>query len=79
MKKLIKEFKNVAKYYDEGKKDIFNKKVLTRYVVILDEEIQDGYVYKRTKREINEIKKERGKNVGVNEFVDCPTEYVLNK
>ena len=74
MKKLIKEFLN-AKYYDEGKKDIFDQKVLTRYYIdFKGTEIQDGYFYKRSKKEINRLKKEYGKNVGINELVECTLE-----
>lgn len=77
MKKLIKEFKGVSKYYDEGIKDIWNKKVLTRYIIDSeDNEIQCGYMYKRTKTEISRLKKEYGKNVGVNEYVECPIDYI---
>ena len=80
MKKLIKEYKNVSRYYDEGIKDIFNKKVLVRYIIDNEgNEIKDGYIYKRTKREINKLKKEYGKDVGINEYIDCPIEYISNK
>ncbi|MDU6995911.1 MAG: hypothetical protein E6356_13710 [Terrisporobacter othiniensis] len=74
MKKLIKEFPN-AKYYNEGKKDILNQKVLTRYYIDFNGlETQDGYLYERSKKEINRLKKEYGKNVGVNEYIECTLE-----
>ena len=53
MKKLIKEFKFIAKYYDEGMKDIFNQKILSRYAIDCDgNEIFTGYKYMRSKKEI---------------------------
>lgn len=71
MKKLIKEFPN-AKYYDEGKKDVLNQKVLTSYFINdVGEEIQNGYMYHRSKSEIKNLKKEYGSNVGIKEFTDC--------
>lgn len=76
MKKLIKEFPN-AKYYDEGKNDILNQKVITRYYVNFNGiEVQDGYLYKRTKKEINRLKKQYGKNVGINEYIECTLDVI---
>ena len=71
MGKLIKDFGEI-KYYNEGKKDIWNNNILTRYV----DGIQDGYIYKRTKTEINQLKKKHGKNVNIQEFYECYKCYV---
>ena len=76
MKKLIKDF-GMIKYYDEGKKDIWDNKILTRYVDVDGHKVQDGYMYKRTRTEINKLKKIHGKNVNIQEFAECPECYVL--
>ena len=85
MKKLIFDNK-LVKIYDEGHKDIFNRKVFKRYPVINGKEVdllQDKnnydvgiFVYLSNKKDRNSTIKRLGKNVGTPIFFDCPTQYV---
>lgn len=85
MRKLIYD-NELVRIYDEGHKDIWNKKVLKRYPVVdgieIDlmknkEKYQTGiFVYQSTKNDRNSTIKRLGKNTGTPLFFDCPTEYI---
>lgn len=57
-------------YHNE--KDMWGRKIYRAYC--LDK--FDGYRYKRTKSEINKLKKEFGKYVGIREWVDVPMDSI---
>lgn len=85
MKKLIFD-NDLVRIYDEGHKDIWNKKVLKRYPIVDGEEIdllkdknvyQTGvFVYQSNTKDIKSTMKRLGKNVGTSMFYDCPTANV---
>lgn len=85
MRKLI--FDNgLTRVYDEGHRDIWNKKVLKRYPIIDGEEIDllkdkviyptGIFIYKSNTKNRNSTIKRLGKNVGTPIFYDCPTSNV---
>lgn len=86
IRKLIKEYKGISRYYYEGLTDIWGRRVYTRYCIFnpgttSESELKDteNYYYKRSVLEKLNITKSLGKNVGTREFIECPLEYVESK
>lgn len=72
---IVKDFGSI-RYVDEGKKDELGQKVVSRYVELEGEWQQDGYLYKRNKKDISKLKTIYGKGVGIQEFVECTLKVI---
>lgn len=86
MKKLIYD-NMITRIYDEGHRDLWGNKVLKRYPLVDEEEVDltnnkeeypiGIFVYKSTKNDRKSTIRRLGKNTGTPLFYDCPTEYVV--
>ncbi len=87
MKRKLIFDNSLVRIYDEGHKDVWGRKILKRYLLEEDKEIDllleneycevGVFVYKTTKRDQQNTHKRLGKNVGCPMFLDCYTEHAV--